>query len=194
MSQAFRLYTAWILFPTASLQAPYTAALFPHMFQNFPPVPLLTQMLQLECSFVPVQLGVTGFRDSATVKTGSTTYCCMTLSELLVLVRFACLLSDPPFSLPLLSSKSYKVAFPRLWGQPTEGTSKPLEDRERKKPEYFSSTLAALDSISGSSCISSSAPAPVRQACCGFSFLGWKKREGVSRISAQPCIQLCLKQ
>lgn len=63
----------------------------------------------------------------------------------------------------------------QIQGQPKEGTSGPPEDRKRvQKRECFFS-LAALGSISGSSYISSLAPATARQACCDFSFLDRKR-------------------
>ncbi|CAI9166465.1 unnamed protein product [Rangifer tarandus platyrhynchus] len=60
------------------------------------------------------------------------------------------------------------------------------------EPEHSSGRVSG--SVSGGGCVSSSALAPARQACRGFSFLTWKERQAVPRIFAEPLILLFLKQ
>lgn len=152
--------------------------LFPHMFQN-----VLLSLAETPPAGTLFRWCSTNSELRLWRETGSTTARCVTPSELLVPAVHLCAQTRLfPFS-PCLRSG--------LWAEPAGGSGGgPAEDGGGGVRTF----LLLSGSISGGSCVSSLALAPARQACCGFSFLRWKERQGVPRIFAEPLILLFLKQ
>ena len=153
------------------------------MFQNSPPVHTKASSWKA-CSFVLATAWAGRIQSFATVRQAHH-FLLLTLSFLCWWL--ACSLSRCTLALLLLPTGRYRLCFPESGVSQWQVPVGPLEARKSGEPQRVFS-LSTLGSISGSSCISSLALAPTRQACCGFHFLGWEEEEGVARISAEPCI------
>lgn len=178
----------WILVPT--LQAPYIAArgnsaISTRAPESFP-CAFAHRCLQPECSFVLTTAW--GGRIQSFSWLRQAPRLGVSYSHLGGWLVCSQMHPLPP---PAPSLLSPVVCVSQTLRSASEGQWWAFRGQEKGEAEFFPFSVPRVASpgISGSCCASCLAPAPARQACCGFGFLGWdegKESQGSHLNSTAP--------